>query len=169
MLVKVVLLGVIVVASAAMGNLAVARENGRRKTLVTMVNCVKSVRNAMLYQGMQLKDAIKYAGGIGMRDFFNACADIMAKHPEYTGHQVCSKALESCPVEGLEGEEGLLKDLFKELSEAVIGEEIGDACTRFIKELQRVISVAGEQRIKKARLVRTMCLLSGMVIAIILI
>ena len=172
MLVKIILIGVIVVASAALGNVNVSRASDRQKMLALLANCVKAVRNAMMYQAMPLKEALNYAGGVGLKEFFAECTRILGAHPEYTGRQICQKALEKENVELAEmgtEEAELLKNLMGELSQAVVGEEINGACSRFLKEISKLISVTAEKQLKKARLVRTMCLLSGMVIAIILI
>ena len=172
MLFKIFLLGVILLASAAMGSVLAGRMGERGKLLCEITYCVKTMKNAMIYQGMTLSDALLRADRVGGEGFFAECAQIAQKHPEIGGRQICRQAL-SQQEESFdrlqETEKEALFSLFDELARAETPEEITAATGAFSREIGEITKEISEKQAKKAKLVRSLCFLGGLTVAIILV
>ncbi len=93
MLYKIFLLGVIIFSSISIGNIIVGEKEQRLKALSELENCIKAMRNGMVYQGMTFYEALKHTGRVGLNGFFGNCAEILRQHPEWEARQVYDQAL----------------------------------------------------------------------------
>lgn len=172
MLFKICMLAVIVIASVALGNVIVSGAGDRIRTLVQLVNCVKAMKNGMIYQGMTLFEALAYGDKVGLSGFLLECAQILKKNPELSGKQIVKQAMEkeNRQVSHLKGQEReAFLELMDRLSGAVVREQIEEATGVFFREMNSLIRELSEEQAKKSKLIKTMCLLSGLAVAIILV
>ena len=64
MLYKIFLLGVIIFSRISIGNIIVGEKEQRLKALSELENCIKAMRNGMVYQGMTFYEALKHTGRV---------------------------------------------------------------------------------------------------------
>lgn len=168
---KIVTLSIIVIASAIMGNVVVRSADQRLTALVTLMNCGKAMKNCLVFQRMTLFEALKHCDKIGMDGLFGRMAELMRECPGVNLFQICRMALS-------EGGEALalidgkaqqaLVNFIVTAGSASIPQMIADAYGEFAKELGGIISEMKNQQMKKARAVRSLCMLGGIMIAIVL-
>jgi len=171
MLYKIFLLSVIVFCSMAIGNVIVKEKGQRIKTLGQLLNCVKAMRNGMVYQGMTFYEALRHGGRVGLDGFFKTCADIMRSNPELGAGAIFEKAqqMKNQQMESLKsGEMEALRDLMLRLSTALVVEQITDAVAIFNRQITMIMNELVAVQSKKAKVIKSMCLLSGLAVAIIL-
>ena len=172
MLYKIFLLGVIIFSSISIGNIIVGEKEQRLKALSELENCIKAMRNGMVYQGMTFYEALKHTGRAGLNGFFGNCAEILRQHPEWEARQVYDQALKE-PGEKMgylqEPEKEALRDLLMRLSTALVVEQISDAAAIFFRQLHMIHGELLEAQRTKSRAIKTVCLLCGLATAVILV
>ena len=164
---KFILIAVIVIASAGLGNTLVAGITERQKMLISFVNGAKCIKNAMIYEYQPLYAALQHCGG---NAFFKRCAEIMREHPEINGETLCKKALEGMsdlPLKNNEKE--LLSEFLQELSVSLVTEHISEATSTFLREYGTCLREVNQSQKKRVKLIKSICVLSGLTLGIILI
>lgn len=170
MLFKFFILGAILLASAALGNAVAARTAQHLREVNQAVNCIKGIKNRMLYQRMPLCAAMDGAQGLGA--FPQMCAGILRKHPGLTGREACQRAFQmkgALPETAAEPERHALIALVDGLAAAETAQQLADVFSAYFREMGEILRDVKENQIRKARLVRSMCMTGGLAVAILLI
>ena len=172
MIFKIFFIGVIILSSVGIGNVLVRDKSERLRMLGMLGNCVKALRSAMLHQGMPFSAALRQAEKVGFFGFFEDCRRVLERNPELAGRDICQKALriKRPAFDYLRQPELMaLGDLMGRVSTAIVPEQIGDAVAIFNRQISMITSELAKTNAKNAKVVKTMCLLGGLVVAIILI
>ncbi len=169
---KLIFILVIVLSSAGIGNVIVGEWRDRAEALARLQSAVKTMKGALVYQGMPLCEALMQAAKTAYGSFFARCARLLRQNPAAQGKEICQKALAeekgSCPFfRGPEKE--ALADLFLRISTAVSGEQIEDACAVFIRQTDLIVKELRAQQEQKGRLTKTLCTVAGLIVSILLV
>ena len=170
-MIKILLVVVVVLASAGLGNVISQNVFQRRKVLLSFIQGAKCMKNAMVYEQQPLQHALFHCGG---NEFFMRCAKISGKYPELLGGDLVKRALaeekgnESTAVLK-EEEKRELAAFVHGLSVAMLPEHIEEVCGRFLGEYGRALREVNAVQLKRAKLIKSMCVLSGLALGIILI
>lgn len=168
---KIVTLSIIVVASIVMGNVVVRSADQKMAALTSLANCMKAMKNCLVFQKMTLFEALKHCDKIGMDGLFGKMAEIMRDSPGANLFQVCRMALnEENETVALLDEKArqALMNFIVTAGAASIPQMIIDAYGEFTKELNQIVQGMKDQQMKKARAIRSLCMLGGITIAIVL-
>lgn len=169
---KVFLLLLMLAGCTGLGMLKVKRVTDRRKMLYAFAGSIKGMKNAMVYQGMTMLEALAYIGRNGMEPFFSRCAAYIKEHPSAGGTEIvlkCWSVEDRCTRE-LEEEDKLLIARFMEaMIDTIMAQEVSEVCSRYLLEVNERIKDIGEKQLKKAKLMRTMYVLAGACAAVILV
>ncbi len=92
-MIKLIFIAVIVLASAGIGNVIVGDWAERKEGIARLQNAVKTLKNALIYQGMPLYDALLQAGKPPIQ-VFSACAQRLRKTPGIEGKTLCLEAMQ---------------------------------------------------------------------------
>ena len=169
---KALLIAVIVLASIGLGNSVTSTVSGRMRQINLLLGCVKAMKNGMVYQGMTFYEALRHASGVGMEGFFSFCAEQIKSAPTCTGAELCKTAMAERPEEMQylkEREKAAFVVLMDMLSRAVLPGEVAEAAGQFGREMAELMRELSEGQYKKAKAVKTVCVLSGLVLAIVVI
>jgi len=164
---KFILIAIIVIASAGLGNTIAASIMERQKILVSFINGAKCIKNAMIYEYQPLHTALHHSGG---NEFFRRCAEIVREHPEVNGEKLCKKVLEGMPDLPLKNnEKERLSEYLQALSVSLVVEHISEATSTFLREYGTSLREVNQSQKKRVKLIKSVCVLSGLTLGIILI
>ncbi len=169
---KLIFIAVIVLSSAGIGNVIVGDWAARKDAIASLQNAVKTLKIALLYQGMPLYDALLQAAKTAFGSFFSQCAHRMRQNPQMAGKELCIRVAEECK-DSLsllkKPEQEALADLFSRLAAAVSAEQIEDACAMFLRQTDLIAAELKAQQEQKGRLTKTLCVVAGLVVSILLV
>ena len=112
------------------------------------------------------------AGKTAHTSFFSACAQRLRKTPGIEGKTLCLEALQEQKETFStlkEPEKEALRDLFSRISVAVSTEQVEDACAMFLRQTDLLAGEVQSQQEQKGRLTKTMCVVAGLVVSILLV
>ncbi len=171
MLYKVFLIFTIICCSAAIGIMGEKRVIRRKEQLKSVLRAIKCVKGAVTDQGMTLSDALIYCGAREQK-VFAKCGELVKKNPKMGARQIVKDAFDENGeyLSELEKEDrnvfsGFMEGMFG----AVSGEEVRNTCDRYCNEISEVLDEIDGTYLKKARLKKSMCILGGIAVSIILI
>ena len=124
---------------------------------------------------MCIRDRLQYAlVHSGGNEFFILCAKISGKSPDLLGGDIAKRALNEEKENGMstalkEEEKRALCAFIHGLSVAMLPEHIEEVCGRFLGEFGRALRDVNVVQLKRAKLIKSMCVLSGLALGIILI
>lgn len=171
-MIKLIFIAIIVLASAGIGNVIVGDWAERKEGIARLQNAVKTLKSALTYQGMPLYDALLQAGKTAYTSFFSACAHLLRQNPGIGGKALCIEAMQE-QKEAFsvlkEPEKEAFRDLFARLSVAVSREQVEDACAVFLRQTDLLAGEVRAQQEQKGRLTKTMCVVAGLVVSILLV
>ena len=167
---KLILLGVIVMASVALGSALADSVGARKRALCGLVNCVKCMQNVMLYQGVPLYEALLRAAGVANGAYFTAVSGLIRERPQESGGLLAAHAREHVALVNMHDEELALFDgLMDALSNAVSQEEAAEAFRSFLRSTDEMLRDVTQTQAKRAKVIKSLCLMGGLLIAVILI
>lgn len=162
---KMILLGIIVLASIGLGNTVYSEVADRRKFLKEMLNSVKCVKNAMVFENMPISFAFEHSA---KNKVFEECAQEIIKNPSRPVYGICKDKIEEFAEPTDEDKKAFCSFIYK-LSISICPANIEDAAETYMRDLSEQLKEIDAVHIKKGKVYKTMCILSGIVIAVIMV
>ena len=169
---KLIFIAVIVLSSAGIGNVIVGDWAARKNTIAVLQNAIKTLKSALVYQSMPLYEALLQAGKTAFGSFFSQCVYLLRQNPQIEGRALCFEAAAACKdsFASLKApEQEALADLFGRLSVAISAEQVEDACAMFLRQTDLIAGELRAQQEQKGRLTKTLCIVAGLVVSILLV
>lgn len=160
----------IVCASAGLGSTLAASGAERVRTLSAVAGCIRAMAGGMLHRGSTFHEALLEAGKLGMASFFRRCADIAAADPALDGGEVCARALageRDCALS--QEERSALEAFMQRVAAAASADEIQRAGEEAFGYLDGARQRLAEEQRRKGRMLRSVCLLGGIAVGVLLI
>ena len=166
MTVKFILIAVIIAASAGLGR-ALA-QNAKEELLRTkcLYTALGTVKTAYKSKGRTLSEALEEGARAGM-DALSAIAREIAARPNADIYEMAARMLAS--------ERAICKPILREaavlierMGSAGIAEDISEAYAVFSRETEKRIEELEEASRRRSRVIRTLCLLGGMIAAVVI-
>ncbi len=170
MIFKLFIFLLVIGSCAAFGVTGERRVKDRRSALMALGDSIKSMKSALVYQGMTLPAALKCSGRGECRRYFEVCGELAAEKPGLCGDKCAQEAWKKEPVSELEpGDAGVIFAFAGAVFRAVSAEDAASACARYLTEVNSSVKQISESSLKKARLKKTLCILGGIVLCVIFI
>lgn len=170
MLYKAFLVVTIISCSAALGIMCEKRVLKQRMQLKNILAEMVKLCSAMEEQGMILSEAMEYCGKKG-NDLFINCTDIMKRHPEMPSSKIIKMAMEKSQdiKEFDKSDKDRITEFMLRVFGAVTFSEIKSECSVFTKDMNERLRELGNDVLKRAKIKRTMFILGGIALSIILL
>ena len=168
MLYKVFLIAAVTVCSYYLGMLGEKRIKGRMAQLKSISHALGIFSRAITEQSMTAPDALIYCGQREWQTFAE-CGRILKKYPRLGVECVLEQGLENTKEELEPEDKKLVKEFLDCVFFAVSSSDIESACTRYPLELAERMKDISEVRLKKAKLKKTMFIMGGIAVSIILV
>ena len=167
---KMILLGGIAGMGAVIGALGVSQVKRRLLTLRELKQDIKIIENLLVQQSMTLRDALSCAAASGnpayrlLAEKLSGSADSAEKTVDESG-----VTKELAKGELAPRELNILREYFIRLCESISAAEISLVTVRFLSEIGREISEIEQNELGRAKVMRTVWILAGIAVVIILI
>ncbi len=164
---KYILICVMMLAAALMGNTFITIEKKRLKNITSLIATAKGIESHMVKRNYVLIRAFYEAEG-ECAEVYRACAEELRRHPEMPVRAAAMSAVRSTQkVEADIGE--AIAEHMEALSGASVASQIESGTETFIEKLREMQQETKEIRMKRAGTVRNLCLFAGIALGIILI
>jgi len=168
-MIKFFLLGVIVLAGALLGNAFVGEQQQRLAVLLRLHSGAKALRSALLDQQMDYEQALLYADSSGCSGLFAAYAQQMRRHPQDKSDAWAEAAVQSSGFSLGTAELAALKEWLGRLAAAAVGAQIAQDTAQFLARLQRITAEVRDVQVRRARAIRTLCIMGSLTLVIVLL
>ena len=171
MMIKIAVLAVIVLGSFGLGEVLVKGNMREIDITSELIRCINSAKLSMISRGQSLKEAFALVPAKELKPFFTAAVRAIIDYPSFSGKDIFKTASAKSSLKDFLPAEVLFmfERLMKGLCSAVTTEEVELLCDAFLKEAKDHLESAKEAHKKKGKTVKSLCFLSGLIIAIILV
>lgn len=169
---KILLFAAIVFVSAQLGRVLSDGMDSRRLVLIEMVRCVRTLKNALLFQRMPLPDALMHVGSSGMDGLFSSCSLLMNLHGDMRGGEIAQEAwkLENSQTPKLSAaQKQSFELLLEQLSVAQNDSQLREAIGGYLQTAQSELSDLSKKQAARGKLAKSLCIAGGLTVAILII
>lgn len=170
-MIKILLLLLIIGGSAVLGQVISGAMAERENALKAVFTGVKTLNNCIIHQKMPLAEAFLRGASASGLEVFRRMSELMYEQPELTGEQLGPMA---------SGENGLFRSILEKddvrgfygfirtIYDAAVTEQVDEVSKRYLRELEAEREAAKGERIRRGRLAKSLCIMGGVAVAILL-